>query len=286
MPRGRISEKGPKGLVFGTAGIPHTSNPSTTRGGIMRAHELTLGCLEVEFVQGVRMNQKTALAVGEVARKRGMRLTAHGPYYINLNSKEPEKVIASRERILQTARVAHTFGGESIAFHAAFYMKMPPDEVYEKVKRHLSEIVAQLSKEKKLVTIRPEVMGKLSQFGTLNEILRLSTEIEGVAPCIDFAHLHARTGKFNTYNEFSQVLDQVGEKLGREGLDNLHIHVSGINYGDQGEKNHLNLKDSDFQYIELIQALKDHDAKGIVICESPNLEEDALLLQGIYRTSA
>ena len=85
--------------------------------------------------------------------------------------------------------------------------------------------------------------------------------------------------------EFSQVLDQVGEKLGREALDDLHLHVSGINYGEKGERNHLNLADSDFQYIELIQALKDHEAKGIVICESPNLEEDALMLQGVYRTS-
>ena len=252
----------------------------------MRANDLGLGGMEVEFVHGVRMNHKTALDVGEVARKRGLRLTAHGPYYINLNSLEEDKVVASKERILQTARVAHTFGGESITFHAAFYMKLPPEQVYETVKRHLSEIIEQLDKEKKRVTIRPEIMGKPSQFGTLNEILRLSTEIEGIAPCIDFAHLHARTGKFNTYNEFSQVLGQVEEKLGRQGLDNMHIHVSGINYGDKGERNHLNLKDSDFQYSEFIQALKDHDAKGIVICESPNLEEDALLLQRIYTTSA
>ncbi len=286
MPRGQKSTTGPGKLLFGTAGIPHSSSIRTTQGGIMRVHELGLGGMEVEFVQGVRMNQKTAIDVGEVARKRGIYLTAHGPYYINLNSKEEEKIVASKQRILQTARMAHAFGAQSFTFHPAFYMKMPPEQVYETVKRHLSEIVEQLEKEKIDITVKPEVMGKPSQFGTLNEILRLSAEIEGVAPCIDFAHLHARTGKFNTYNEFSQVLDQVGEKLGREGLDNMHIHVSGINYGDKGEKNHLNLEDSDFQYQEFLQALKDHAARGIVICESPNLEEDALLLQGIYGTSA
>lgn len=252
----------------------------------MRAHELALGCMEIEFVNGVRMNYKTAEAVGEVARRRGMRLTAHAPYYINLNSAEEEKVLASRERILQTARIAFAFGGDGIAFHPAFYMKTNPEEVYDKVKRHVSEIIEQLDKEKKRVWIRPEIMGKVSQFGTLHEILRLSGEVQGVAPCIDFAHLHARTGKFNTYNEFSQVLDQVGEKLGRQALDNLHLHVSGIAYGGKGERNHLNLEESDFRYVEFIQALKDHDAKGLVICESPNLEDDALLLQGVYRTSA
>lgn len=287
MPRGRGQSNKPDRLLFGTAGIPHSTNrPQSTQSGIIRSHELGLGGMEVEFVNGVRMNAKTAEAVGEVARKRGMILTAHAPYYINLNSKEEEKVLSSKQRIVQTARIAHTFGGDSITFHAAFYTKTPPEEVYDKVKRHLTEIIDQLDAEKKRVTIRPEIMGKASQFGTLNEILRLSTELEGVAPCIDFAHLHARTGKFNTYNEFSQALDQVGEKLGREGLDNLHVHVSGINYGDKGERNHLDLEESDFRFEELIQALKDHDAKGILICESPNLEDDALLMQGIYKMSA
>lgn len=273
------------GLVFGTAGIPHSSNsPKTTQAGIICVHELGLGCMEVEFVQGVKMGEETARAVGEVARKRGTILTAHGPYYINLNSKEEEKVAASRERILQTARVASTFGGNGIVFHAAFYLDSPPEQVYDKVKRHLAEIIEQLEKEKKRVWIRPEVMGKGSQFGTLNEVLRLSAEIEGVAPCIDFAHLHARTGKFNTYNEFSQVLDQVGEKLGRDGLDNMHLHVSGIEYTHKGERKHVNLEESDFHYTELLQALKDHEAKGVVICESPNLEGDALLLHKTYST--
>ena len=271
-------------LLFGTAGIPHSSKSQTTQAGVMRIHELGLGCMEVEFVQGVRMSNSSALPVGEVARKQGVRLTAHAPYFINLNSQEEEKVVASRQRILQTARITSAFGGEGIVFHAAFYMKRPPDEVYERVKRHLAEIIEQLDKERKRVWIRPEATGKGSQFGTLNEILRLSAEIDGVAPCIDFAHLHARTGKCNSYQEFSQILDQVGNKLGRKELDNLHLHVSGIEYGDKGERKHLNLRESDFQYVELLQALRDHDARGIVICESPNLEGDALLLQETWGT--
>lgn len=271
-------------LLFGTAGIPHSSHSQTTQAGITRIHELGFGCMEVEFVQGVRMSENSALAVGEVARKRGIVLTAHAPYFINLNSLEEEKVVASRQRILQTARIAAVFGGEGIVFHAAFYLKRPPEEVYDTVKRHLTEIIEQLEKEKKRVCLRVELTGKGSQFGTLNEVLRLSAEIESVAPCIDFAHLHARTGKFNSYLEFSQALDQVGEKLGRNGLENLHLHVSGIYYSDKGERHHLNLKDSDLRYVELLQALRDHDAKGVVVCESPNLEDDAALLKSTYET--
>jgi deoxyribonuclease-4 len=64
----------------------------------------------------------------------------------------------------------------------------------------------------------------------------------------------------------------------------MHIHLSGIRYSQKGELGHLNLRDSDLKYTELLQALKDHDAKGLVICESPNLEEDAQLLQTTYQS--
>ena len=132
--------------------------------------------------------------------------------------------------------------------------------------------------------VRPEITGKPSQFGTIEEVLNLSTELDKVAPCIDFAHWHARTGEFNSYPEFTSTLQEVKERLGRAGLDDMHIHVSGIAYGKNGEIKHLNLKESDFHYRQLLQALRDCDAKGMVICESPNLEEDALLLQEAYNT--
>jgi len=271
-------------LLFGTGGVPVSAQSRSTEAGIERIAELGLGCMEVEFVQGVRMSPEVALSVGELAAKKNVALTAHGPYFINLNAVEPQKVHMSKERILQTARVAALFGARSITFHAAFYLKNTPAETYATVKRHLQEVVNILRKEGNKVTISPEVMGKPSQFGTLEEILQLSSEIEGVAPCIDFSHWHARTGKANSYQEFSDILDQVEKKLGRRGLDNMHIHVSGIAYGKKGEIKHLMLPDSDLQYAHLLKALKGRKAKGVVICESvPYLEQDALLLQQTYR---
>ncbi len=132
------------------------------------------------------------------------------------------------------------------------------------------------------VLLRPETTGKESQFGTVGEVLNLSAEIEGVAPCIDFAHLHARTGGFNSYEEFVALLRQMEARLGRQALEHMHIHLSGIEYGTKGEIRHLNLKRSDLRYVELLRALKDLDAGGLVICESPDREGDALLLQQTY----
>ncbi|GAI05816.1 unnamed protein product, partial [marine sediment metagenome] len=171
-----------------------------------------------------------------------------------------------------------------IVFHPAFYLGDPPEKAYDTVKKYLGEALDQLKRENNRVWIRPEIMGKVSQFGTVEEILDLCTELEGLAPCIDFAHWHARTGTFNSYQEFTSILLQIKERLGRATLDDMHIHVSGIAYGKKGETKHLNLEESDFQYIELLRALKDYDVKGLVICESPNLEEDALLLQTTYDT--
>jgi len=272
------------GLLFGTAGVPRSTKIKSTQSGIERIAELGLGCMEMEFVQGVRMSEAGAHLVAETATRTGVKLSAHAPYFINFNAHESEKIEASRERLLQTARIAWLCGAESIVFHAAFYLGDSPENAYNTVKKHLRETLTQLKEENNLVCIRPETMGKLSQFGTMEEILNLCTELEGLGICIDFAHWHARNGGFNSYREFASILLQIEEKLGRTALDNMHIHVSGIAYGGKGEIKHLNLKESDFQYAELLKALKDYKAKGIVICESPNLEEDALLLQATYNT--
>ena len=272
------------GLLFGTGGTPHSAKTNTTIDGIKRIAELKLGCMEVEFVQGVRMGEAGARLVAETAAREKVKLSAHAPYFINLNAHEPEKMRASQDRIIQTARIASLCGAESIVFHAAFYLGDSPGEVYTRVRESLKEVMHQLKRKNNRVWVRPEIAGKPSQFGNLDEVLDLCAELEGVAPCIDFAHWHARTGAFNSYPEFASILQRVKERLGRAALDNVHIHISGIAYGEKGEVKHLNLKESDFQYTELLQALKDYDAQGIVICESPNLEVDALLLQETYNT--
>jgi deoxyribonuclease-4 len=269
-------------LLFGTGGTPHSAKTTSTIDGIKRIAELRLGCMEIEFVQGVRMGEAGARLVAETAQSEGVRLSAHGPYFINLNAREPEKIIASQERILQTARIGAICGAQSIVFHAAYYLGDSPEKTYQIVKKNLAEVINQLKRENNRVWVRPEVMGKPSEFGTIEEVLNLCTELEGVGIAMDFAHWHARTGESNSYSEFTSILEQIKRRLGDEALYNMHIHVSGIAYGKKGERKHLNLKESDLQYVELLRALKDYHAKGLVICESPNLEQDALLLQETY----
>ncbi|HIH70170.1 TIM barrel protein [Methermicoccus shengliensis] len=269
-------------VLFGTAGIPLRVKKRDTELGIAEVAHLGLDALEMEFVRGVKMGEHKAEAVRRAAERHGVVLTAHAPYYINLNSKEDDKQRASIERIVATARIAHLCGGYSIVFHPAYYHGDPPEVVYDVVKRCIIEVLEELGAERGEVWIRPETMGRPTQFGTLDEVLSLSAELDGVLPCIDFSHMHAREGKMNTYEEFAHVLEQVEQVLGAEALKEMHCHVQGIEYTNKGEKNHLNLRESDFDYRALLSAFIDYDIAGVVICESPNIEEDALLLKHTY----
>jgi deoxyribonuclease-4 len=238
--------------------------------------------MELEFVRGVHMGKDMALQVAATAKKLQIKLTAHAPYFINLHTTDLGKIEGSKYHIIQTARIAALCGAESVNFHAGSYEGDSPEKVYPVIKKNLAEVLERLQKEGITVCIRPEVLGKSGQFGTIAEVLNLSRELKGVLPTIDFAHWHARTGKYNTYAEFAEILAQIQQKLGRSALDNLHMHISGIKYGAKGELAHLNFNESDFNYKALVRALKDYNVKGFAICESPNLEEDALLLKDTF----
>ncbi|TGC11030.1 TIM barrel protein [Methanolobus halotolerans] len=272
----------PAKLFFGTAGTPKSSKKRNSIAGIERVRELGLGCMELEFVRGVRMGEVTAGQVSEKAEKEEILLSVHAPYYINLNSAESVKVDASVERIYMSAKVGSICGARNIVFHPAYYHKDSPEKVYKRVFTILEQLTGRLADERIEVVLRPETTGKASQFGSLRENVKLGSDIDNVLPCIDFAHLHARGGEVNTYEEFAFALEMVESELGREGLDDMHMHVSGIEYGEKGERNHLNLEDSDLEYSELMKALKDFKVKGLLICESPDNENDALLMQKTY----
>jgi len=252
--------------------------------GIQRIMELGLDCMEVEFVKGVKMGAETAERIGRMSKELGVRLSVHAPYYVNLNAAEEGKRLASMERLVASARMAVKCGAESVVFHSGYYGKDNEEVTFENIKRGAQEVLSTLRAERGQVVLRPETMGKRRQFGSLEEILRLCREVEGLQPCVDFSHIHAREGrgKANSYREFDRILRKIGRKIGRGALTNMHIHVSGVEYSNRGELKHLNLDESDFRYDEWVQALKDHEVAGMVICESPIQERDAVILKNLY----
>ncbi|MBR2068270.1 MAG: TIM barrel protein [Candidatus Gastranaerophilales bacterium] len=265
-------------LHFLTAGIP--SNAKDYSNAFEILEQDNLDGLEVEFVHGVRYSPKTR----EYILSRGNKLiTHHGPYYINLNSKEEDKKQASIKRVLDTARAGQDLGAYSITYHAAFYLGEDSKAVTKKMIDCHKIIVDTLCEENNNIWIRPETTGKNSQWGTLGEIIELSKEFKQVLPCIDFAHMHARNnGIYNTYDEFCKILETLGNNLGDIALNNFHGHVAGIEYGLKGEKKHLIFEEADFNYKDLLRAMKKFNIKGALVCESPNIEIDAKILKDYY----
>jgi deoxyribonuclease IV len=271
-----------KKLLFGTAGVPLSTPVSTTLAALDHVKKLGLDCLEVEFVKGVKMGNDTADQIGKKAAALGIRLSVHAPYYINLNSAEPGTRLASQEHLISSARLAKILGASSLVFHGGYYGHDSPEATYDKIRAALRNVVSILRSEQNPITLRPETMGKRTQFGSLDEVLALCREVDGLVPCFDFAHLHAREKSENSYRHFHHVLRKVEKKLGPRALGDMHIHVAGILYGERGEIRHLDLHKSDFNFDGLLQALWDVGAAGMVICESPNLETDALMLKDLY----
>jgi deoxyribonuclease-4 len=270
-------------ILFGTAGIPLSTWPQETGEGIRRVAALGLDCMELEFVQGIYLNEAQAKAMAGIARNNKIKLSVHAPYYLNFNAHENAKMHSSHKRLYQSARVAWLCEAQSIVFHPGFYLGDAPGGVYDTIKTALRAVLDELDTDANPILLRPESSGKPTQFGSIDEIVRLATELPRMAPCIDFAHCHARTGGNNTYGEFSSLLKDLKKKLGETALQNLHMHISGIEFGKGGEKKHLPLRASDLKYEDLLRALKDHGVSGTVICESPNREEDALLLKETYQ---
>ena len=214
----------------------------------------------------------------------GIPLTSHGPYYINLNAREQDKIDSSVERIIQTAKISDLCGAESMTFHAAFYMKDSPYDVFDLVQKSLNVIEERLNRLDIQIDLRPELTGKTSQFGSLEELIDLTKTVNACSPCMDFSHLYARTGEHNSYDEFVTILSKLKAELGDNSLSNMHIHISGISSNSKGDLKHLNLDDSDFNWKELLKALKDLDCRGYIICNSPNLEKDAKMMKDYYMT--
>ncbi len=271
-------------LHFLTAGIPlSTPGKKNIVSGLQRVKELGLDGMELEYVRGITYDPLKMISIRQQASDLDLILSAHAPYYINFNAQEKSKIEKSFHYVMETARALDSAHGYSLVFHAGYYMKQDKQIVYDIIKRHLIDLITILKKESLQIWIRPETMGKPFQFGTVEELVQLSLEIgHPVLPCFDFSHIHALTAYNNSYQEWAKILDFMVKELGQSALENMHIHYSGIQYNNNGEIRHLILRISDARYRELLKVLKDYDARGILVCESPNVEGDALLLQKTY----
>ncbi len=264
---------------FGTVGSPSGTpkKPGGSVGAIEFSKSIGLDTLELGWVQSVRVTEATCGLIKAASEAQSVALSVHAPYFINLNATA-EEWPKSRKRLMDAAHYGYLAGATDIIFHPGSYFGNDPADVLKIAIPRLKGCVDELKKNGDMVTLRPETMGKSAMLGSIEDALAMSAVMDMVQPCIDFAHMHARPGdgSMNTYEEWSKLLTNYKKVLGAKALKSLHIHLSGIEYGEKGEKKHLPLSEADLDLKALYKALHDFGCAGRIMCESPIMEEDAL----------
>ncbi|MFB6088725.1 MAG: TIM barrel protein [Candidatus Aenigmatarchaeota archaeon] len=253
-------------IRLGPAG--NCSNASSTEDSLKKVNEMGLQAQEIEFVRGVYLNNEKAEKMGKVAKKEGISLSIHAPYYVNLCSKKKKE--ASMKRILDSAERGEKMGATVVVFHPGYYKDLSKEEAWNRV----MEACEEMNEDVEEVKLGLETTGKHSQFGTLDEIMRITEKLENCVPVIDFAHLYAKKyGKI----DYGKILDKINELQ----IDHLHTHFSNIEYTSKGEKKHLKLNGKP-PFKPLAKEIIERGLDITLISESPILEKDSLKMKKIF----
>ncbi len=249
-----------------------------------------LTAYEYQCGRGVRLSEASAAAMRAEARRCGIALSLHAPYFISLASAEEEKRDNSIRYILDSARAVTMLGGDRIVVHPGGLGGRSREEATALATETLLKAQEALDAEGlSAVHICPEVMGKVNQLGTLEEVLSFCKAEERFIPCVDFGHLNSRTfGATNSREAFKAVTDAIGNELGEERRRSFHIHFSKIEYTGGGEKKHLTFADTVFgpDPAPLMELLAEEGLCPTVICESAGTQtEDAAAMQRLYQAA-
>ena len=229
-----------------------------------------LEACEIAFTYGVYIkNKEDAENIGNVAEKLGIEWSMRARYWINFKSEDREKIEKSKQRILECLKVGTWLKAYRVVFHPGYYGKIKGKlETYEIIKREILEIMKEAKEKNYTPKLAPETTGKINVFGSVEEIASLVKQT-GCEFCIDFAHILAREKKI----EYELI-----EKSFPQGK--WHVHFSGIEYGEKGEKRHKRTDENELK--KLLENLP-RDRDIVIINESPEPVEDSILGLKLYK---
>jgi deoxyribonuclease-4 len=253
-------------ISFGPAGIGPVKDAISN---LEMYHKLGLKACEIAFTYSIYIKENDAIKIGKKAKELGIKLSIHAPYWINLNSLDRKKAEESKKRILDCCKIGTLMKAHRVVFHAGFFSGMDKQEAYENIKNRILEMQEEIKKEKYTPKLAPEIMGKINVFGSVEEISKLVRETK-CSFCIDFAHILARYKSYRIKETLSEFKNE----------KELHIHFSGIEYGEKGEKNHKKTPEKEWE--KLISKLP-KSREITIINESPSPVEDSVIGLSISR---
>lgn len=270
-------------IRLGPAGNPvDYKGPST--GAPKYISEEGLHAYEYQGTRGIRISEENSEKLGKNAKENDIWVTIHGQYWINFSSSKEETIEKSKDRLFKAARVGSLMGAKRVVFHPGYYSGRSGEEAMKLTIEGIEEVVERLGGEGIEIPIAPEITGKKSQVGSLDEILEICQEVSMTAPTIDFAHIHARNnGSIKTKEDYLEVFERIEEKLGTDSVKNLHTHYTEVKFTDKGEKKHLKYgTEPSPSFKPLAELIVENGYTPVIISESPLLDKDALKFKEVF----
>lgn len=249
-----------------------------------------LELFEYSFGRGVRLNGKTAEAIGNEASKYGIEMSVHAPYFINFASPEQDKAENSITYLTSSLKELRHFGGSRCVFHTGAQGKQTREEAFNRAKS-MFEVALERIADEGLddLIVCPETMGKGAQIGTVDEVIELCKMAPNVYPCVDFGHVNCLLqGALKTAEDFQRIVDSLFDGLGEQKTKNMHVHFSKIQYGAKGEIRHLTFEDSVYgpEFEPLADVIVKNGLTPHILSESAGTQMiDARTMKRVYEVA-
>ena len=253
-------------LRFGPARVPSRESPEQA---IALLRERRYTACEIDFESGFWMDYPWAEEFGRLARKHRIALSVHAPIAGFMGHVERDKKQRMAVGMLDhSAGIAKAAGAELVVFHPGFMLGRSRKDAIASVVEQLAELRERLEGKGRDVDFGVEVMGRVRDLGSAEDVFAISAALPWVRPVIDFAHLHATSdGAFTTVQAFHDVLREANKLLPRGAP--FHIHFSDIAYANRNETKHLPYGEGTLRADPLRAALARFPRPATVISESP-----------------
>jgi deoxyribonuclease IV len=254
-------------IRFGPAFVPSRERPEEA---VEHLAERGYTACEIDFEGGFWMDWDYAGRLGAIAADHGIALSIHAPIAAFVGHVDRGKKLRMAVGMLDhTAGLARACGAAPVVFHPGFLLGREREAAIAAVVEQLGELRERLAGKDRDVPFGVEVMGRVRELGTLEDVVAIASQVPWVRPVIDFAHLHAVTdGGYTDADAFAAALD-AADAVMEPGVP-FHIHFSDISFANRNEKSHLPYGEGTLRAEPLAEALARHERPATVISESPD----------------
>ena len=254
-------------LHFGPARVPSRESPEAA---VEALRDRGYSACEIDFEGGFWMDYDFAARFGLLARERDVVLSVHAPIAGFMGHAERGKKLNMAVGMLDhSAGIATAAGAELVVFHPGFLLGRTREAAIDSVCEQLGELRDRLAAKDRAVPFGIEVMGRVRELGSVDDVVEISRRLGWVRPVLDFAHMHATSdGALTSAEPFTEALAKADAVL-EPGVP-FHIHFSDIQFANRNETKHLSYGEGTLRAEPLAEALAGFERPATVISESPD----------------